>query len=317
MTRRLLLPAALLAMLMAYGCGDTVTTPPGGDDPDPVPVLFDGLEFGTATTLDVVTWNLKTFPYNEDDRFLTVHYAAAAIRAMEADVAALQEISQGGYFDALADSLAADGYDAHRAVSDSFSNLAYLWRTETVTDVAFSEPLDDGRPYPRYPLFFEIEFDGIPLTIINNHFKAFGDGYLDDGDEWDEETRRADASEGLEAWIRSNAQDRAVILLGDLNDLLMDPPEHNVFQVFLDDPDSYRFADYELAGSANQSSWSWKLQSHLDHILVTDELFPALEREDAEVRTLRLDRELDGGFTEYVDNLSDHFPVGARLKLRP
>lgn len=317
MTRRLLLPAALLAMFLAYGCGDTVTTPrDGGGDPDPAPVFFGDLEFGTDTTLDVVTWNLKTFPYN-DDEFRTIRYAAAAIRAMEADVVALQEISQGGYFDILADSLAADGYDAHRAVSDGFSNLAFLWRTETVSDVAFSEPLDDGRPYPRYPLFFEIEFDGVPVTVINNHFKAFGDGVLDPSDEWDEETRRADASSGLDAWIRSNAEDRAVVLLGDLNDLLTDPPEHNVFQVFLDAPDHYRFADYELADSANQASWSWKLQSHLDHILVTDELFDALAREGAEVRTLRLDRELDGGFTEYVDNLSDHFPVGVRLKLRP
>ena len=110
MTLRLLLLAALAALLtVAFGCGQTTTTPPGGDDPDPDPVvLFGDLEFGDDATLDVVTWNLHNYPSNGQT---SVRYVAAAVRAMDADVVAFQEIAEGPYFDSLLDSLAADGYD--------------------------------------------------------------------------------------------------------------------------------------------------------------------------------------------------------------
>lgn len=314
MIRRAFLLAAFAALVLCLACGQTVTTPPPDDEPEPVPVLFGELEFGDAATLDVVTWNLKGFPYNN---LVTVGYAAAAIRAMDADVVALQEISQGGYFDLLADSLAADGYLGERATTDSFINLAYLWKSDRVTGVEISEPLRDRDIHLRYPLVMDMTFDGAAFTLINNHLKCCGDGLLSPTDTEDEEYIRAAACADMDLWIENNAPDRPVILLGDLNDLLLDPAVHNVFQVFLDDPDHYRFADLDLADASNQASWSWKLQSHLDHILVTDELFAALEREGSEVRTLRLDRLLDGGFSEYEDNLSDHFPVGVRLQVRP
>ena len=41
-----------------------------------------------------------------------------------------------------------------------------------------------------------------------------------------------------------------MVLVGDLNDELTDPVADNVFQMFLDLPDSYRFADWDVAVEA-------------------------------------------------------------------
>ena len=38
-----------------------------------------------------------------------------------------------------------------------------------------------------------------------------------------------------------------VIILGDLNDLLTDDPVNNVFQMYLDDPTNFVFADMAIA----------------------------------------------------------------------
>ena len=65
-------------------------------------------------------------------------------------------------------------------------------------------------------------------------------------------------------------------------------------------------ADQALA-EGPASGWSWGPgQSHLDHILVTDELFPALVAPGADCRTPRIDQVLDGTYTRL---LSDHLPV--------
>jgi endonuclease/exonuclease/phosphatase family metal-dependent hydrolase len=146
--------------------------------------------------------------------------------------------------------------------------------------------------------------------VINNHLKCCGDGDLIVGDHGDEEYRRFVAGEMLEAWIATEATGRAVVMVGDLNDRLDDDPADNVFQMFFDRPDLYRFADWAIAIDPSHAGWSWGPgESHLDHILVTDELFPAL----GPCRTMRLDLALPGG--TYETTISDHLPVTLVLDL--
>ena len=106
-----------------------------------------------------------------------------------------------------------------------------------------------------------------------------------------------------------------MVLLGDLNDILTDVPEDNVFQNFLDDSSNYQFVDFEIATgpSSNFSYPSWP--SHIDHILITKELFLPFMADGGGVETIKIDEFLAGGFTEYDQNVSDHRPVGMRVVL--
>ena len=229
---------------------------------------------------------------------------------------ALQEINTNSKFNALVDSLA--GWSGYLGTSASYwdynQNLALLWKDATVTVVG--EPYEiytsDNDAFPRSPLVLECTVGGDALIVINNHFKAYDDNNIDYGNPEDDEYRRVMACQLLDEWIRDHHPDTAVIVLGDLNDKLIDPPVYNVFQIWLDAPELYRFADMPLA-TGPSSGWSWRYSGHLDHILVTDELFPAVEAAGAEVQTLRLDTYLENAWNEYETHLSDHLPVALKL----
>ena len=310
-TNRILL-ALLCAPLLLAGCG--VSDTKQIVEPPPFTISFDGLAFGDSTSIDIVTWNLHNFPSTN----LSVEYAAKALRAIDADVVALQEIVVNAEFNVLLDSL--PGWTGYRATGASFDqNLALLWNNDEVTIIG--EPYEiftsDWNAFPRSPLVIEIAVREDTLIVINNHLKASeggDDNIIDFTDTDDNEYRRYIASVMLEEWIRSEHPDDAVIVLGDLNDLLIDTSPNNVFQAMMDRPEQYRFADLSLA-TGPSSGWSWKYRSHLDHILVTNELFPAVEAAEAEVRTLRLDLYLENYWSEYETNLSDHLPVALKLPL--
>lgn len=300
----LALTAAAGLALVSGGCGSSdsrdVVTPPETE-------LMDGLSFGDDTTVDIVTWNIQTFPRQGTD---TVEYLAEAIRRIEPDLLALQEIESAARFADLLELL--PDYDGHRANSASYDiDLAWIWRTaEVQVDTIYEIYRHDSYAFPRRPLVMECETGGRSLLLIGNHFKCCGDGWIGEG--WDEELRRRTASDSLHAWVEVNAPERDVVILGDLNDKIDDVTSRNVFQTFLDDADHWRFADAPLV--ADQASWSWKLTSHIDHILVTDELFDDVDAPGASVLTIRVDQHLDNGMGEYQSMLSDHMPVGLRLE---
>ena len=103
----------------------------------------------------------------------------------------------------------------------------------------------------------------------------------------------------LENYISNNLSNKRVILLGDFNDLLIDT--YNVFDPFLGNPANYEFGDYYIAEdpSAIWSFPSWP--SHIDHILITDELFGLYS-----VQTIAIDQLFFNNFTDYDNLISDH-----------
>jgi hypothetical protein len=129
----------------------------------------------------------------------------------------------------------------------------------------------------------------------------------------DNEARRLDACQKLDIYISDNFPDNEVILLGDLNDDITESESLNVFWSFINEPMEYSFSDMEIAdGSSVYWSYpSWP--SHLDHILITNELFDEFILEDSDVHTLCVDDILDGGWSEFDDRVSDHRPVGLKL----
>lgn len=273
---------------------------------------FDELSFGTDTTFDVMTWNIEWFPKNGP---VTVEYVTQIIDALDIDLLAIQEIDD---IDAFEQVIA--GLDAYAGYLESsyFAGLAYIYRTDVIQindiyEIYTSNPY--WSPFPRSPMVMDLNFMNERFIVFNNHYKCCGNGILNLSDTGDEETRRYIASNLLKDYIDEYFPDENAILLGDLNDILSDTQENNVFQMFLDDSENYLFTDYEIAMD-NASVWSYPTwPSHLDHILISNELFDEFETEGSVIQTIRLEEKISGGWWEYDKNISDHRPVGLKLMM--
>ncbi|MFK5856389.1 MAG: endonuclease/exonuclease/phosphatase family protein [Bacteroidota bacterium] len=268
---------------------------------------FENLTFGTDSTLDVVSWNIEHFPKSGQT---TIDLVTQIVEALDADIIAIQEVSAETWLDQLVENL--DGWDGYYAY-DQYVGLAYIYKTEVIIDPEIFEIYTEkGRELPRSPLVMEMNYAGEQYVIINNHLKCCGDGYMNIDDPWDEETRRFDACNLIDEYIMDSHPESKVILLGDLNDILTDSPANNVFQVFIDNPDSYSFVDMGIAEGSN-SDWSYPTwPSHIDHILITDELFEEYENSGSAVECIRLDDYFNGWYA-YDNDVSDHRPVGVKI----
>lgn len=273
-------------------------------------VWLNGLEFGTEQTLDIVTWNVQNFPKAGQT---TVDYLTQAMLVIDAEVYALQEIESASYFNTLLEQLnlldTENSWAGYRANSAAYDiNLAYIYKESSIqmNDV-YEIYENDWSAFPRSPLVMELSYLGHDIVIIANHLKAGGTG--------EDEARRLDACGKLDTYILQNLPDAEVVVLGDLNDSLTDPVSSNVFVDFLDKPDEYVFADMEIAQGPT-AYWSYpSWPSHLDHILITNELFEELENANSGCETILVDEYLDGGWYEYDNHISDHRPVGLKLEL--
>jgi len=279
---------------------------------------FEGLEFGTEETFDAVTWNIQNFPKEGQ---ITVDYLTQAILKIDAEVYALQEIESHVLFEELVAQInqmdTEDTWNGYRASSASYNvNLAYIYNESNVQVEEIYEIYENySRPFPRRPLVMQMTFQNEEFWLINNHFKASGDGVMNLNNFWDEETRRYEACNLLDEYIEENLADANVILMGDLNDELDDNQTNNVFWNMINEPSKYLFVDMEIAqGESNYWSFpTWP--SHLDHILITNELFANFEDSVSGCETILVDEYLDNWF-EYDNNISDHRPVGMKMALQ-
>ena len=269
---------------------------------------LEDLFFGDESSLDIATWNIEWFPKNDQ---VTVNYVTEIIELLDLDILAIQELDDTTMFDQMLENLTAySGYYQ----SSWFAGLAYIYKTDLI-EVNDIYEIYTTSPYwnafPRSPMVMDINFMGENYFIINNHFKCCGDGTIDFDDASDEENRRYTAINLIKEYIDNNLPDNNVIVLGDLNDDIAESSSNNVFQEVLNDSANYRFADLEIA-QGNSSDWSFpNWPSHLDHILITDELFNSAN--NLEVQTIKIDEYLEGGWGEYDQNISDHRPVGMKL----
>lgn len=272
------------------------------------------ISFGTDSTFEVVTWNIEWFPKNGD---ITVDSVSKIIEFMDVDLIGLQEVDDSTLCRQMIDNL--PGYELFMD-DDWFGGLAYIYKTGSVSIQSIYKIYDTSpfwSAFPRSPLVVELIFNGETFIIINNHFKCCGDGLLDVGNPNDEETRRQEASTLLKQYIDENFNSSRVIVIGDLNDIITDLPINNVYQMFIDDSTNYAFADMSIA-SEGSSEWSFpSWPSHLDHILITDELFTEFSSPNSEIKTIKIDDFLAGGLAEYDLNISDHRPVGLKIQIIP
>ena len=271
---------------------------------------IEDLSFGSDSTLDIITWNIERFPKNGQT---TLNNVIDIIEALDVDLLAIQEVDDINSFNQIVSNLSAyDGY----LESTYFAGLAYIYKPDIIQVNNIYEIYTTSEYwdyFPRSPMVMDFNYMEQRFIVINNHFKCCGDGVLDLNNTNDEETRRYFANNLLKEYIDSNFPEDNVIVLGDLNDILSDDPQNNVFQVILDDQDNYLFADLDIA-NGNNSDWSFPTwPSHLDHILLTNELIDEFENENSDIQTIKIDEYLTGGWSEYDQNVSDHRPVALKL----
>ena len=269
---------------------------------------LDDLEFGTDTTFEVLTWNIEHFPKNGQ---ATVNYVKQIIQNLDVDLCALQEIEDESIFNSMVSDLA--GYNGYFA-SNSYAPLAYIYKSNTIVINDIYEIYTSyWSPFPRSPLVMDLTFLGEHFIVINNHFKCCGNGYLDMGNDDDEEFRRYEANRLLKEYIEYYFSNDRVIVVGDLNDILTDVESDNVFQLFLDDSNNYKFADMAIA-EGSSSNWSYPFSSyylsHIDHVLITNEMFNESDNAGSACETIIIDDYM----SNYESNISDHRPVGLKIK---
>ena len=108
----------------------------------------------------------------------------------------------------------------------------------------------------------------------------------------------------------NNLSNENVLVIGDYNDELDDDTDDNVFQNFIDDSDNYLFADMIIA-TGNPQNFSFpNWPSHIDHILISNELFDEFNSNESDITTIQVDNYISGGFSSYDALITDHMPVG-------
>ena len=263
---------------------------------------------GSSQSLDVMTWNVENYPKHTQ----TNSYLIDIINQINIDIISFQEIENQNAFNNLINQLDGNWVGYRADPGSNWGELSYAINLDEIVINNIYNILSEDAYFFAYrePYVVEFTHQGIDYIIINNHFKCCGDEYLDLNNTSDEEYRRLIASQLLEEYIDENLGSERVIVLGDLNDSLTDNQSNNVFWGFLNS-DNFLFADYDIADGPS-SNWSYPTwPSHIDHVIITDELFSDFENSD--VLTFKVDDYLSGGWNSYENYISDHRPVFMKM----
>ena len=283
-------------------------------------MLLSSNYIGTSDSFDIITWNIEWFPKN----IKSIDYIAEAIIELDVDILGLQEITSTSKFNLLISTIngldSANNWVGFRSENSEYQELAYLINLSDIQIIDEPYTILKNNSYSfafREPFLVKLKYKNNEIVIINSHFKCCGDGNLDFNSSSDEENRRYNSVNLLKEYIDTYLFDQNVILIGDFNDDIAEPLQNNVFQNFLSDTSNYSFVDYDIA-STNTSDWSYpSWPSHLDHILITNELFDDFANSGSKIQTLLIENYLAGGWNEYETYISDHRPVALSLYINP
>ncbi len=274
---------------------------------------LSNLSFGTDSTFEVVSWNIEWFPKNSQT---SVNAVGEIIEALDIDVWALQEIDDSSKLRQAIANL--NDYKLVYGGSDS-RGLTYVYNSKTISKVKTYQLFSENKyssPLPRAPFVLEFTYQDSVIRIINNHYKCCGNGKWDKTNTNDEENRRYIGHRLIMDYVDSLWSDENVIVVGDLNDILTDGRDNNIFQNELTNSRQYRFVDLAIEES-NNTNWSYpSWPSHLDHILVCGPLLKQYNKPTTEVSCIKVEKELAGGWSEYDRNISDHRPVAYKFDFK-
>lgn len=277
------------------------------DDLGTEEVTFPGDSVSRDFTLDVVTWNVEWFgepnngPENDTQQFENVK---TLITTLDADVYALQEISNESLFNQLDTDLT--GYSGLIATFDQTQKTAFLYKNETVqlrgsgliTNGMNSSDWANG----RFPFFLHVNAtinnEVREIYFFNIHAKAFA--------EQTDYSQRVDASNQLKSYLDNTRSTENVIFLGDYNDEILASTyqgEPSPYKNFDDDPE-YTIVTRSLE---ERGFTSFSSSSMIDHITFSSEL-----SDEYFVGTERVENPFYIG--SFLSETSDHFPVWVRFQ---
>jgi|ETN07SMinimDraft_1059922.scaffolds.fasta_scaffold14637_2 endonuclease/exonuclease/phosphatase family metal-dependent hydrolase len=250
--------------------------------------------------IEIVTWNIEVFPKSGQ---ITTDKVAMIIKALNADIFCLQEMSSESAFNRLAEQL--EDYTAVFSTATRYSNLAILYKKDSFSVNKQSNVLSNHTYEFAYrpPLRLDMTFtDGqeTDFTLINVHLKCCGSGF----------SRRKASAELLHQYLIELKEDGTSnqIVAGDWNDDISDSPSVNSFNMFIEDSNNFNFVTWDLANAASNINDSYpSYPSFIDHILISNGFFD--EANLGEVQTLRLGDYI----TQYDATISDHRPVFFRF----
>ncbi len=259
---------------------------------------------GDDETLEIVTWNIETFPLAGET---TVGEVQRIIEDLDVDLFAVQEISDTVAFRQLLQGLPDyNGLYSKDNYRDWYQKTGVIYKKNLITILNVGQIYtDDHYAFPRPPLVMTVvaqangqRFD---FRLLVLHLKA--------GPDSTDLKRRREAAKKLKAYLDSqiaSSEEKDFVVAGDWNDQINDPPGENAFTVFIEDSLDYRFLTFPLAGDPHFASYP-RYSSLIDHILISKDAID--EYRGGTTTTLRLDDELPN----YFQDISDHRPVMAKF----
>lgn len=270
-------------------------------------------------TFDVMAWNIKRFMDDKDttikDKQRQFESAKAVIDSGDADLIALEEVSNPAAFTRLVDTLAtpSEGVLATQILQDQ--KMAFIWKKSTVTKISSDLAVNGGAEAwanGRFPLrlTFNATVDGTTRKINAFVIHAKATTGSTDAERLDALNRRKTDAETFYAYLNNFYGSEAVIVLGDFNDdvtkSVVGTGNPSPYKVFVDDTQNWKVATLELSQNG-LASYIGGTQSMLDHIIVSNEIVPGLYRTKLEAPQAYL--------SSYTSTVSDHVPVYSRIYL--
>ncbi|MCC9071488.1 choice-of-anchor J domain-containing protein [Flavobacterium sp. F-65] len=318
-------------------------------------------EIGTLTgsslpkvdTFDVVTYNLEFFgtdvkdasgkEFGPTDNVLQIANVAKAMIKLDADVYAVQEVSNDAAMDELIKQISVGGKTFSKVTSPSWSysfnpadpnfppqKLVVIYNTETATVTServmfkdFYDGLRNGTEtlvnYPgtnanffssgRLPYMVQIETNigGVKklINLVDLHARA------NSGSDISKYNMRKYDAQVLKDSLDRYYSKSNLIILGDYNDDVkasVITPNPSSYKAFVDDTSNYNALTLEISKAGAFSFLS--SGGFLDHIMISNELNSEYIANSIAVYDPRND------ISNYVNTTSDHGPVIARFELK-
>lgn len=258
---------------------------------------------GKDKTFDAVTWNIEWFGSTGNgptDVELQFTNALRVIRTIDADLYALQEISNEAQFRRLVDSLS--GYRGFIAPYSQAQKTAFIYKTSTIDSLSAGYATTEGQwGGGRFPFFFlfNTTIDGRTERIraVTIHAKAFAT-------QADYNERLSD-SHILKTHLDQVYSNQNVLLLGDFNDDVTTSIFNGLpspYANFVQDP-NYKVITKSLS---DRGQTSYSSISNIDHI-VANQNMKRFHLDGTE----RIENPTYVG--NYLSTTSDHFPVWTRF----
>ena len=313
---------AVVLLITLTGCGSGSPAAPDPEpvpEPDPLPAPISIPAQGTASTLDVATWNVLYFGAPNQgprDEVLQLARVRDVIRGTDADLWGVQEVTSATAFAALLSEL--PGYagllvnDTSVASGTDFytggeQKVGIIYKTSVVEVTGAQVVLTDfdyqfaGRPPLQVQVRLTLGGTAREAVVIVLHAKATAEAAS-----WE---RRMAGAIALKDYIDAVWPNDLVLIPGDWNDdvdesitLGRDTP----YRPLVDAAPDWVYPTAELSAAGLTSILGY--DDVIDHILASDEVMASYEAGSAMVYRV------DEYIPDYDDTTSDHLPVLVRFR---